>query len=84
MLFVSSMNIIPGNYKRAIKVFKNPDIPEGIEIKEFFGLFGIPDAVLIFEAPSEEVAGSFILQFGEVAELKTALAVPIEKMRWVQ
>ena len=84
MLFVTTMNIIPGNYKRAIKLFKNPNIPDGIVIKNFFGMFGIPDAVLIFESPNEETAGDFILQFGEVAELKTSVAVPIEKMRWVQ
>jgi uncharacterized protein with GYD domain len=84
MLFVTSMNIIPGNYKKAIKLFKNPDIPEGIDIKHFFGMFGIPDTLLIFEGPNEETASNFVLQFGEVAELKSAVAVPIEKMRWVQ
>ncbi len=84
MLFITTMNIIPGNYKRAIKLFKNPNLREGIEIKCFYGMFGIPDTILIFEAPDEETAGSFIIQFGEVAELKTSLGVPIEKMRWVQ
>ena len=83
MLFITTMNIIPGNYKKAIKLFKNPIVQDGIEIKCFFGMFGIPDTILIFEAPNEETAGSFILQFGEVAELKTSVAVPIEKMSWV-
>ena len=84
MLFVTTMNIIPGNYKKAIKLFKNPRIPEGIDIKCFYGMFGIPDTILIFEAENEETAGDFILQFGEVAELKTSAAIPIKKMRWVQ
>lgn len=83
MLFVTTMNIIPGNYKKAIKLFKNPVIPEGITIKNSLGMFGIPDAILIFEATNEETAGDFILQFGEVAELKTAVGIPIEKMRWM-
>jgi len=43
-------------------------------------MFGIPDAIIVFEAPNEESAGDFIVQFGEVAELKTAVGFPIEKM----
>ena len=84
MLYVTFMNIIPGNYKSAIKLFKNPVIPEGVKIIRFLGMFGIPDALLIFEAPNEETAGDFILQFGDVAELKTSIGIPIKKMRWVQ
>ena len=83
MLFVTTMNIIPGNYKKAIKLFKNPSVPEGIIVKQFLGMFGIPDAILIFEAPNEETAGDFVLQFGDVSELKTSVVVPIEKMRWM-
>ena len=82
MLFVSSMNIIPGNYKKAVKLFKNPIIPDGVKIKSFMWMFGIPDAIIVFSAPNEETAGEFILQFGEVAELKTSVGFPIEKMRW--
>jgi uncharacterized protein with GYD domain len=84
MLFVTSMNIIPGNYKKAIKIFKNPIIPEGVQIKEFYWMFGIPDAILIFDAPNEEIGGTFILQFGEVAEIKTSVAFPIDKMSWTE
>ena len=84
MLFITSMNIIPGQYTKAIKLFKNPNIPEGISIQKFLWMFGIPDAILIFEAPSEEKAGDFIIQFGEVAELKTAVGFPIDKMTWMQ
>ncbi len=83
MRFVTSMNIIPGQYTAAVKLFKNPTIPEGIEIIKFLWLFGIPDAILLFESPNEEVAGDFILQFGDVAELNTSVCFPIEKMRWV-
>lgn len=84
MLFVTSMNIIPGNYKKAVKMFKNPTIPEGVRIDKFLWMFGIPDAILLFEAPNEETAGDFILQFGEVAELKTAVVFPIDKMTWME
>ncbi len=84
MLFVTSMNIIPGNYTKAIKLFKNPVFPPDVKVHEFLWMFGIPDAILLFEAPNEETAGEFILQFGEVAELKTAVGFPIDKMRWMQ
>ena len=84
MLFITSMNIIPGQYTKAIKLFKNPNAPEKIIIKNFLWMFGIPDAIIIFEAPNEESAGDFIVQFGEVAELKTAVGFPIEKMSWMQ
>ena len=84
MLFVTSMNVIPNNYKKAIKIFKNPSTPEGIKILEFYWMFGIPDAILIFEAPNEETAGSFIIQFGEVAEIKTSVAFSIDKMKWTE
>lgn len=84
MLFVTSMNVIPNNYKKAIKIFKNPSIPEGVKIKEFYWMFGIPDAILIFEAPNEETAGLFIIQFGEVAEIKTSVAFSIDKMKWTE
>ena len=84
MIFVTSMNIIPGQYTRAVKLFKNPTIPEGVTIQKFLWMFGIPDAILIFDAPNEEGAGDFVLQFGEVAEIKSSVAFPIEKMRWMQ
>ena len=84
MLFVTSMNIIPGNYTKAVKLFKNPVKPEKVKILKFLGMFGIPDALLIFEAPDEETAGEFIIQFGDVAELKTAVGFPIEKMTWTR
>jgi uncharacterized protein with GYD domain len=84
MLFVTLMNIIPNNYKKAIKIFKNPLMPKGVKIKEFYWMFGIPDAILIFEAPTEEIGGEFILQFGEVAEIKTSVAFSIDKMSWTE
>jgi uncharacterized protein with GYD domain len=84
MLFVTSMNVIPGNYTRAIKLFKNPETSEDIKIIKFLWMFGIPDAILIFEAPNEETAGDFIIQFGDIAELKTAVGFPIDKMTWMK
>jgi uncharacterized protein with GYD domain len=78
------MNIIPGNYTKAIKLFKNPALPQEVKILEFLWMFGIPDAILVFQAPNEETAGEFIIQFGEVAEVKTAVGFPIDKLRWMQ
>ena len=59
-------------------------MPDGVNINKFLWMFGIPDAIVIFEATNEEVAGDFILQFGEVAELKTSVGFPIEKMSWME
>jgi uncharacterized protein with GYD domain len=84
MIFVTSMNIIPGNYTQAIKLFKNPVIPQNVKIQKFFWMFGIPDAILVFEAPNEETAGEFIIQFGDVAEVKTSVGFPIDKMSWTK
>ena len=84
MRFITSMNVIPANYKKAIKKFKNPRIPEGLEILDFYWMFGTPDAIIIFNAPNEETAGEFIIQFGDVAEIKTSVAFSIQKMSWTE
>ncbi len=84
MLFATFMNIIPGNYTNAIKLFKNPVLPQDVKIVKFLWMFGIPDALLVFEAPNEETAGEFVIQFGDVAEIKTAVGFPIDKMSWTK
>jgi uncharacterized protein with GYD domain len=82
MLFVTFLTSIPGKYVEAVRVFKHPNLLPGIKIRMFLGLFGKPDALLIFEAPDESTAAEFIIQFGDVAELQTGVAFPVEDYKW--
>jgi len=84
MLFVTEMKAIPGRYEDAVRKFKHPVIPKGVKVREFLGLFGHLDAIIIFEAPSEDVAVEFVMQFGEMAELCTYCAFPVEKYKWTK
>lgn len=80
MIFVSTLDVIPGKVDDFRKIIKTLEIPEDIKIREFLSLFGKPDFLLTFEAPNEERALSFILKFVSVAVPKTSLGVPVEKM----
>ncbi len=83
MIFCTTFNINPGSYKKCIRMFKSPILPEGIKIREFLWMFGVPDALIVFESPDEETAGEFVIQFGDLAEVKTSVVFPVEKLRWV-
>ncbi|MEW6102576.1 MAG: DUF3303 family protein [bacterium] len=81
MLFVTTLNTLPGKTREALEVFlKYAKIPNTINIKESLFLFGKPELLLIFEADNERDAAEFIIQFQEVAETQTSLALPIEKV----
>lgn len=80
MIFVSTLDLIPGKVDEFRKIIKSLEIPEDIKIREFLSLFGKPDFLLTFDAPNEERALSFILKFVSVAVPKTSLGVPVEKM----
>ncbi|UCG92415.1 MAG: hypothetical protein JSV97_01495 [candidate division WOR-3 bacterium] len=80
MIFVSTLDVIPGKVDDFRQIIKTLEIPEDIKIREFLSLFGKPDFLLTFEAPNEERALSFILKFVSVAVPKTSLGVPVEKM----
>ena len=83
MLFITLLKIIPGKYTKAIKLLKNPKLPQGVKILQSLWLLGKPDAIYLYEAPDEKTAGEFVIQFGEVTELHTSLVFPIEQMRWL-
>ena len=82
MLFITFLEIIPGQYTKAIRAFKNPKVDGNITITQSLWMFGKPDAVIIFVAEDEQTAGEFVVQFGEVADVRTSVVFPIEKMRW--
>ena len=82
MLFITFLDILPGQYTKAIRVFKNPKVDGEVDIKQSLWMFGKPDALILFEAENEQLAGEFVVQFGEVAKVRTSLVFPIENMRW--
>jgi uncharacterized protein with GYD domain len=78
MIFVSTLDVIPGKVDELQKIIRNIKTPKGIKIREFLSLFGKPDYILTFEAPDEEKALAFILKFASVAVPKTSLGIPVE------
>lgn len=80
MIFVSTLDVIPGKVDEIRKIIKSLDLPKDIKIREFLALFGKPDFLLTFEAPNEERAMSFVLSFVSVAVPKTSVGVPVEKV----
>ncbi|MCK4250961.1 hypothetical protein KAX97_05915 [candidate division WOR-3 bacterium] len=80
MIFVSTLDVIPGKVDDLQEIIKSLEVPEDIKIREFLTLFGKPDYLLTFEAPDEEKAMSFILKFVSVAVPKTSVGVPVEKV----
>ncbi len=79
MIFVTTLDCIPGKVDDLRRIVAGADIPDDIKIREFLALFGKPDYLLTFEAPNEERAMSFILKFASVAVPKTSVGVPVER-----
>ena len=82
MLFVATLESLPGMYEAAVRKFKRPNIPESVTIHHFLGLYGKPDCIVVFEAPNEKTAADFTMQFADVAEVTTSLALSIEDFKW--
>lgn len=80
MIFVTTLDLIPGKNDDFRKIVKGLKIPEDIRVKEFLSLFGKPDFLIVFEAPNEERAMSFVLKFATVTVPKTSLSYPIDKV----
>jgi uncharacterized protein with GYD domain len=77
MLFISSLEMLPEKARELTDRAKNPKMIQGVVIKDILGVFGKPDIILIFEAPSERTAAEFVLQFSDCATTKTQLVFPI-------
>jgi hypothetical protein len=82
MMFVAQITAMPGRYEETVRLLKHLRMPKEIKVKFFLGLFGKPDAIIIFETLSETSAAEFVGQFANVAECSTALSVPIEDLKW--
>jgi uncharacterized protein with GYD domain len=78
MIFVTTLDLIPGKNDDLRKIIKNLKVPNDIKIKEFLSLFGKPDYLVIFDAPNEERAMDFVLKFASVTVPKTALGFPVD------
>ncbi len=78
MLFISSLEMVTGKAKELTDKAKNPKMLQGIQLKNILGVFGKPDIILVFEAPSERTAAEFVLQFSGCAVTKTQLVFPIK------
>ncbi|MBU1853925.1 MAG: GYD domain-containing protein [Candidatus Omnitrophica bacterium] len=78
MLFISSLEITTEKAKELMTRARNPEMIQGVVIKDILGVFGKPDIILIFEAPSERTAAEFVLQFTDCAITRTHLVFPIK------
>src|SRR5258706_1093398 len=65
VLFHVTLRFLPGQYEAAVRTYKNPKVPHGVKVREFLGMFGDQDAVVIFEAPDEGTAAELVVQFSE-------------------
>ncbi len=84
MLFLTTLRFLPGKYEAAIRVYKNPKVPQGVKIREFMGVFGEQDALVIFEAPDEGTAAEFVVQFSEHSHTATSVVFPVESYKWTR
>ena len=84
MLFVTMIHSLPGKFEETVRSLKRLKVPGDIKIREFLGLFGDPDAIIIFEAEDEKVAVEFVSHLAAYVPCKTSLALPIEEFKWTR
>ncbi len=83
-MFVTIAEIPSEKTTEATRRLKMPKVPEGVEIKQNIALFGKPDCIIIFEAENEELAAEFVVQFRDLTNSTTLLALPMEKVKWTR
>tara|TARA_Y100000031_G_C8086365_1_gene322084 strand:- start:83 stop:331 length:249 start_codon:yes stop_codon:yes gene_type:complete len=81
MIFISTLEVIPGKVKQLAEKAKKPKMIQGVIIKNILGVFGKPDIIIIFEASSESMAAEFVFQFAEISQTKTQLVFPIKMIK---
>jgi hypothetical protein len=74
----------PGKFEDCVRSLKRFKIPEGIVVREFLGLFGEPDAMIVFEAESESIAVEFVSHLACYVDCRTSLALPIDEFKWTR
>lgn len=84
MLFVTTIKSDQGKFEDTIRALKRLKIPEGVKVREFLGLFGEPDALIIFETQDEKHAVEFVCLIASYVKCTTSLALPIDDFRWTK
>jgi uncharacterized protein with GYD domain len=84
MHFLTTLRFLPGHYEQAVRSYKNPKVPHGVKVREFLGVFGDSDALVIFEAPDEGTAAEFVVQFSEHSHTSTSVVFPVESYKWTR
>lgn len=78
MVFLTTLDIMPGKAEEMDYLLKKVNPPENIKIYLFLKMFGKPDLAIIYEAPSEEEALNFILKFASCSTPQTSLCDLVE------
>lgn len=78
MIFLTTLDIIPGKAEEMFYLVKKTKPPENVKVLQFLKLFGKPDFAIVFEAPTEEEAISFVLKFASCSTPRTSLCNPVE------
>jgi hypothetical protein len=78
MLFLTTLDIIPGKAEEMFFLVRKVKAPDNIKIHQFLKLFGKPDFAVVFEAPTEEEAVDFVVGFSGCSTPKTSLCKSVE------
>jgi uncharacterized protein with GYD domain len=78
MLFMTTLDVIPGKSEDLFYLTKKNKAPDNIKIKQFLKLLGAHDFVIVYEAPNESEALDFVLKFTTAASTRTSLCNPVE------
>lgn len=84
MLFVTTIKADQGRYEDTIRALKRLKVPDGVKVREFLGLFGDTDAIIVFETQDEKHAVEFVCLIASYVKCTTSLALPIEEFRWTK
>lgn len=84
MLFVTTIHAADGKFEDAIRALKRLKIPDGVKVREFLGLFGDPDAIIVYETQNEKQAVDFVCLIASCVMCKTSLALPIDEFKWTK
>jgi uncharacterized protein with GYD domain len=82
--YLCTLRFMPGHYEQAVRTYKNPKVPAGIKVLQFWGMFGENDALLIFEAAEESAAAEFVVQFREHSHTSTSVIFPVADYKWTR
>ncbi len=77
MRFIMFLYSHPGKNKEIMNLIRRLRVPEGIRIVKAYMLFGKPDAMVEIDAADERTVADFAMQFDQICEVSTHLAMEI-------